>query len=399
MKIKKLTIFQGYIFLMILVLLLSVFTGSSFFYFILILLFINLLTMYFIVLKNSTKIMQYLSISNDEVCVGETFKVEFKTSNIGILPISHAKINCVIYNKHKSMEFPADNIFFNPYQIISIKEKFIITKRGIYTDGKIFTEYFDPLKIFSKSILYEKQISLIVYPKIVELDYFHIPSTGNIGTRKISNSTYEDYSSIKKIRKYSVGDSMKKVHWKLSSKKGELFVKEFDSISTSKTLVIADAFKEHYLDDSERVLEDKVVDVAAAILKYSLKINIETVFLYNSDRMVQVESRDLGNFNEFLKELVTFIAEGTLPFNELVANETKKFGQGSFVTLITPIVTDKLLNTIMGLSRRRYIVSLIIVNDESLFDKNSIVLESIGVKIYKVKLLDDIKKILEGASD
>lgn len=395
MKFKKITTLQGYVITLITVVILSVLTGSHFFYYIIVLMLVNLLMMLFMVRQNAKKMQQYLHISDDEVSVGDKIKVEFKTNNTGIFPIAHARINGILFNKYNQMSFPSDNIFFNPYQIINIRENFEVKTRGIFTDGEIRMEYYDPLKIFKMENKYSKKIDLVVYPRIYKLEYFNIPSTGFVGTKKVTKAGYEDYSSLKKVRKYANGDSYKRIHWKLSSKRGEMFTKEYDSTSSTKMSVFLDAFKSNYIDDINRVSEDKVVEISASIIKYALGKNADTSLIYHSDRMVQLDSRDLATFPNVLKELVAFVSEGTMAFNELVTQETKRLEQGSFIVLVTTNISEELIGTIFGLKRRSFIISIILVNDSNLFEEKEIMLRSIGVVIYNIKTSDDIKSKLE----
>lgn len=398
MKLNKISTLQGYIFIIVMITILAVLTGSHFFYYILVLMIVNLVMMFLIVQQNEKKMLQFLYINEEEVSVGDTLRVDFKTNNTGIFPIAHAKINCTLFNKYNKMTFPSDNIFFNPYQIINIREKFEIKTRGIFTNGKIVTKYYDPLKMFKREKVFEKQIELVVYPKIHELDYLYMPSTGYIGTKKTSKSAHEDYSSLKKVRKYANGDSYKRIHWKLSSKRGELYVKEYDSTSSTKVTVILDAFKMHYENDIDRMLEDKVVEIAASIIKYVLRSNADTTMIYNSDHIVRVDSRDLSTFPNVLKELVTFVSEGTMDFSQLVTQETKTLEQGSFVIMITTQITNELIDTILGLKRRSFTISLIVVEDNNSEDNKKVLLQSIGAKVYSVESKDDIKSKLEDLS-
>ncbi|MCH4891360.1 DUF58 domain-containing protein [Acidaminobacter sp. JC074] len=395
MKYLKPTPLKGYGLLVILTLTLIILTGGEFFYFLLAVEITTIVMMYMIVSRNSKKILQFLSIGEDEIEVGDQVRVEVKSNNTSIMPVAHAKIQCRIYNNHNEMVFPSENIFFNPYQITNIRENFEIKTRGIFTTGEIRTDYSDPLRLFRRLKVFEKDIQLVVYPKVTELDYFYMPNTGYIGTKSVAKSGHEDFSSLKKVRKYAPGDSFKKIHWKVSSKRGEMFVKEYEATSSTKMTVFVDAYSGHYEHDHNRLIEDKVVEIAASITKYALKHNDDTSMMYHVDKLVQIESRDLSTFPTVLKELVTFVAKGGITFSELLNQEAKRLEQGSFVVLITTTVTELLIQTLLGLRRRSFEISVIIVSDE---ETSYDMIQAMGVHIYQIHPEDDLKERLEAFS-
>lgn len=395
MKRFKMTTLHGVIALLLLVALLVMFTGSYFFYFMFMSIFSAVLLMFILVQNNKRRIFQFLNFSTHEMVAGDALKLDITSSNNSVFPVSHAKISCKIYNEEHAIVLPTENIFFNPFQIINMQEEFTIRSRGIFTQTMLITEVADPLRLFKKTIHFERPLQLMVYPRIYELSYFQLPTTGYLGTHKVVESGHEDYSSLKKVRPYIHGDSMKKIHWKLSSKREEFFVKEYDSTSSTKVNLFVDAYSEHYKGDKERRLEDRVVEIAASITKYALTRNAETAMYYQAKMNVNIESRDLASFQNLLKDLVTFSPKGDLAFSEVISQETKRFEQGSFVVLVTTQVNKKLTDTIMGLKRRSFKVSLILVNEKAGYDQEKEVLKAMGVKLYDIHPEDDIVEKLE----
>lgn len=375
----------------LLLIILVLFTGSSLFYFMLISIIVTQILMFGIVKNSSEKMFQFLKLSENTIESGESLDVEITSNNNSIFPITHAKVNCVIYSTHHKIDFPPENLFFNSFQSLHLNDQVQINNRGLYNKSVVITDIYDPLKIFKKTVLYERSLSLIVYPRVVELSYFSLPPTGYIGTRKVAQSSHEDYSSLRKVRPYNHGDSMKRVHWKLSSKHNELFVKEYDSTSSTKLYIFMDAYQVHYKDDVNRVVEDTAVEIAASISKYALKEKAELELYYEMDQVIKVESRDLATFPNILNELVAFMPLGERSFSDIISQETKRLEQGSFVVLITPVVNEDLINTILGLKRRSFVVRVIVVGENSHKD----LLESLGVIYDHITPGDDLKEKLE----
>ncbi|MBN2794074.1 MAG: DUF58 domain-containing protein [Clostridia bacterium] len=395
MKRTQLKPMYGVLLLMLLMIFLVAFTGSYFFYFMLLTIFMAAVFMFILVQSNRRKIFQFLNFSTHEMVAGEELTLDITSSNNSIFPVSHAKISCKIYNDNQKMTLPTENIFFNPFQIINIQESFVINTRGIFSGAVLMTEVQDPLKLFKRTITMKRPLELIVYPKIHELSYFYMPITGYLGTHKIVKSGQEDYSSLKKVRPYIHGDSMKRIHWKLSSKRNEFFVKEYDATSSIKMNMFVNAFVEDYSKDKERLKEDAAIEVTASIAKYALNHNIETSLQYQSSQYVNIESRDMSSFPVLLKDLVTFNPQGDSAFSEVISQASKRFDYGSFIIAVTPQIDQGLVNVLMGLTRRAFKISLVLIHGDQESENHLNLLTAHGVKVYSIMPEDSIKAKLE----
>jgi uncharacterized protein (DUF58 family) len=394
MKIKM-TPFMGVSLLAAFLLIVILFTGSTFFYFLLLTVVVSVVLMFLLIISNGRKLIQFLGVSNHEISAGDTVTVDVTTTNNSIFPIAFAKVNCEIYNKHNRMTLPTENIFFNPLQTIRMREEFVLNTRGIYNESYLVTELHDPLRLFTRTVRSDRPFHIIVYPKVHQLNYFRIPNSGYLGTNKIAKTGHEDYSSLKKVRPYTHGDSIKKIHWKISSKRDEFFVKEYESTASSRVSVFLDAFEQSYLDDTGRYNEDLAVEVAASIMKYALSQNIETSLSFHSEHNIKMESRDLGSYPDILKSLVTFVPSGQLNFSDLLVQETKKLEQGCFLVLITSTVDKRLIDTIAALKKRRFIISLVVTNKNVELHGKRELLTALNVKYYEVESSAEVKEKLE----
>jgi|GEM_PF-7002525 len=105
---------------------------------------------------------------------------------------------------------------------------------------------YDYLKIWKSKINTDFSIKSVVMPKMQELmlnpnyinDNFEI-ETDNYSKNKPGN----DSSSVFGIRDYMPGDQVRSIHWKLSSKKDEMIVKEFSLPITKQPLIYAELCK------------------------------------------------------------------------------------------------------------------------------------------------------------
>ena len=144
--------------------------------------------------------------------------------------------------------------------------------------GLEYVEMYDFLKIWKLRKKIKDSAILIVCPNVVPFSdelFSYAPSEEAGISRKAS---FEDYSSVTDVRKYEFADSMKRVHWKLSAKKNELLVKNFDHANTMVTAIILDNRQSPDFLENPAAVEDSLVETAVSIIKYNLDDSYPVMF-------------------------------------------------------------------------------------------------------------------------
>lgn len=378
----------------------AIMTGSRFPYLLAIVMILLFVGMVLIIRSNKKNLYHFFYLSNERTEVGQELGLEFKLTNTGLMPISRARVTCIVSKKLGDMAFPDEVIFMKPFQLVNLKKRFVCKHRGFYRVGKIEVIIKDPFGLFEKTIVFDKQINLTVYPRVHSVEYIKIPATDFFGTIGVNNSSHEDFSSLKKVRKYTYGDSIKRVHWKLSSKYNELYIKEFDLTASTKTTIFIDGFKDRFSNDNNHNLEERLVEVTASIIKYTLKSKIETNLIYNTNGRNQIDGRDSGKFEGFLMALIAFAPIGEVALEALITIEAKRLSTGSTIMLVTTEITSGLFSTIIGLSKRQFKIMLMVVEGEmdqtdEAHQTRIDVLRETGVSIRRFREHSNIKQVLE----
>lgn len=395
MNIKKLRPFRNMIFLILGDLVLIGLSGSSFFYYVLLCLVILMFSMYILILNDASCMTFDVDIDQDSIVKGEPVKVKLLSKNNSLVSVSHGHLSCTLYSEKQKFVFPNMEVTFIPNININRDASFVMNKRGVFTHINVLTSIQDPLKMFEKSFEKNKPVDFIVFPKVYELSYYHMPSMGLYGTKKSLRHGQEDFSNIKKVRPYIVGDSFKRIHWKLSSKKNSIHVKEYEATTSAKNYIILDGHQGNYLKDLDLEIEDCAVEVAASICKYALKRSVETSLIFENNGITRLESRELSNFDGLLRTLVAFQSCGQLSFSELINEESKRIEPNSYITLITPAYSDTLIETLIGLRSKNFIFSLILIGNEKLPEKIKDYIEAMGIYLYEVMTEGSIVEELE----
>ena len=167
------------------------------------------------------------------------------------------------------------------------------------------------------------------------------------------------------LREYTLGDDIRRVHWRSSARTGTLMVKEHVDTSLPSTVVILDTCAAHYVDD----LFEDAVDVAASVVAASQGRNFPVRFMTTSgttlfvragqrgqelrDLLASVSPDDAGALQLASSEVLRchdhdtiVVVAGSLDLDDLVhvSSMARRFSSAVLVTLRSADVTGPLWN-------------------------------------------------------
>lgn len=274
--------------------------------------------------------------------------------------------------------------------------------RGNYEIGINKVEIQDFLGLFSFRYNVFEPKYITVYPRIVYLDRFFLNTDFQSESHYILNCRNEDMATISDVRNYAVGDSLKRIHWKLTAKSGEIMVKRFQSTSETSVVMILDLKKNPYSTGINVVLEDKVIESMVAVLHHCLYNWIPVNLIYYSGKMLSVQAKNHLMFNELYELLAKVKFNEEIALKDLIEVYTTDAISRTNLLLFTSNLDYELYDQIYKTSKSGYDVSLIYTSPESLTgevsaDVGNIMasLPEIGVNAYRIGIYDDIKQVLE----
>jgi len=370
-------------------------TGGKIFYMFIIFEGLLLLSMYVIQQKNSENIFPFLDLMQKEVYYGDEVKINFDCHNSGPLPIAEGILSFSIENDYYNIPFEPVIASIKGYGRVVVQKKLVNGRRGLYNTGKIRIDYVDPLHLFPKFYAHEEAIELLVYPRIQKINFFYLPNAEYYGSHLVKNSNFEDYSSIKKIRKYQYGDTLKKVHWKITSKLNELYVKEYDLTANPKITLLMNSNHFDYVGNQHQIKIDLAVEVTVSIVEYTLKKELETAIVYDFSKE-KLLGKDYSALKSILKSLTTFRGDLDIDFYDLVLKESQKLTKNAFLCLITPTLNDPLFNTLISLRKSGTEISLVFLNAERKYPSEQIsLLRALKIRCYFVENEETLVSALE----
>ncbi|OPJ60109.1 DUF58 domain-containing protein [Clostridium oryzae] len=191
--------------------------------------------------------------------------------------------------------FRKDLFFIMSFEKVTRKYKVVAAKRGFYeikdfelSSGDFFSKY----RIMTSE---DCNISLYVYPKLINIDIINIVFNKLNGEVVSKRHYIEDPFYLRGIRDYYMFDSMKKINWNATARTGQLKVNEFDYTSSGRLKIILDMEK-YNVWDSSQIIEDSIRLAASFSSKY-IEEGMNVEFVTNGQDILSKEYANIDSGN------------------------------------------------------------------------------------------------------
>ncbi|MFO7168375.1 MAG: DUF58 domain-containing protein [Chloroflexota bacterium] len=243
------------------------------------------------------------------------------------------------------------------------------TMRGKFTLGPATLVSGDPFGIFRVTRSIDSTSEVLVYPRIVDLPGFQLPSAELPGGQNLKSRTYHVTPNVSGVREYQPGDSFNRIHWRSVARTGQLMVKEFELDPTAELYVVLDMqerVQERVLPrrgerGMERLSEVRVaesteeyaVTAAASIARHMLNQDRAVgLVAWGQHREVIPAEREVRQLYKILEALAVLRAWGTQSLAEVLAAEASRFGRNSTLVIITPSLDERWVASVQHLRYR-----------------------------------------------
>lgn len=343
-------------------------------------------------------IVNILWKNNDRLQVGEKVKLELEFYNSGIFPIPYMKVK-TSFSKRLTGEPERDLVYsIMPGSKAIITKEFVCKNKGIYSIGYAEVEFGDAMGIFKWKKTFQTDVTLYVYPRVHNLKSLSIPYRQNFGTVPVNHSAYEDFASVRDIRKYARGDSFKKIHWKVTAHKGEFYVKNLELNATADINIFWDLYYKNYVGELADDIEELGAECAVSIIQFALKNNMPVSLFAKEEHSIKLSGTGAARYPEFLDQITKAQVTGDTPVWELVKREAHKLNLGATAIVITPELDDAAIDILMSFkSKGIEFVVYYICRSKELTNSNVEALSKKGITVNSLSLTDDIRFVLGGS--
>ena len=207
--------------------------------------------------------------------------------------------------------------------------------RGRYAVEEARATIDDPFGLARAEVELTAAGALLVYPRLVALDRLFSESGAHAQDGRRLLLRRPSGFDLHSVREYEQGESLRKVHWRTTARRGQLMVKELEDAPRDEIAVLLDADATAVSGDSF----DVQVRAAGSILRAHAAHGRRAVLAINSAGRpsVRVSSLD-GEWLAALGLLADAQPDGTRPVVELLAREAGPASRA----LETVVVTARL---------------------------------------------------------
>jgi uncharacterized protein (DUF58 family) len=271
-----------------------------------------------------------------------------------------------------SGSYVLENTFsMNAFERTRRTATFRFPRRGFYHIGPVRYLAGDVFTLFTVESEHRYLDNIVVYPNIWPLDTLQLPARELFGELKVRRSLFTDPIKTQGVRDYQPQDRFRDVHWKATARRGELQTKIYDPTSsmTVVTFLNVATFPKHWMGFDPDLLE-KTISVAASIANYAAGQKWGIGFYANgsvpgSDQPIRVApGRSPDQLMHVLEALaaVTEFATGSIEL--LLYRESRKLPWAATLVLVTAVVTEEMLVSLIRLKEAGRRVTLISLADE-----------------------------------
>jgi uncharacterized protein (DUF58 family) len=276
-------------------------------------------------------------------------------------------------------------------------------RRGRYRFLEVRAVLEDAFGLYRTEIPLTAPWTLLVHPRLVELDrVFSDGGTFAQDGRRLLLRRPSGFD-LHSVRDYEQGESLRKVHWPSTAKRGELMVKELEDSPLDEVAVLLDGAADAVVGESF----DVAVRAAGSLLLAQARRGRRSVLVVNAAQpAVQHVHSYETDWGQAYDLLAAAEPDGHAPAASLLGDESGAVARALELTVVTsalsPLLVDRLLQR--TLSRRR--AALVFVDPAS-FGRNGahppaqpalLRLEAVGVPVAVLRRGDDLGTKLRGVS-
>jgi uncharacterized protein (DUF58 family) len=269
--------------------------------------------------------------------------------------------------------------------------------RGRYAVEEARATIDDPFGLAQAEVELEPGGSLLVYPRLVALDRLFSESGAHAQDGRRLLLRRPAGFDLHSVREYEQGESLRKVHWRSTARRGQLMVKELEDAPRDEIAVVLDGQAEASSAESF----DAQVRAAGSILRAHASHGRRAVLAVNAARQARVHVSSLdGDWHAALAVLAEAEADGTRPVVELLGRESGPAAGAMETVVVTSRVSGALAAALVQRALAGQGVSVVWVDAPSFAGRPTRVepellrLQAAGVAVAVVRHGDSLAAVL-----
>jgi uncharacterized protein (DUF58 family) len=291
-------------------------------------------------------------------------------------------------------------------------------RRGFYRLGPTLFETGDFFGLNRRFATGEHASYVTVYPKIVPLAQYAIPTSKPMGETVVKRRLVEDPTRLAGVREYRTGDPLRRIHWKATARTARLHSRVFEYTTLIGANIILDFSRAAWDGDRER--SELAVTAAASIASHIADRRQQVGLVSNggdaSDIMPEDTSRISAptrpriyqllaereqtdrltplripvrrgehNLQLMLRSLARLRMTDALSFGELIEEEYETWPREATALAILPGISRGLLPRLVEMRNSGFTLAVMIIDNEANFARARGMLEAEGIRPIHIR--------------
>jgi uncharacterized protein (DUF58 family) len=224
----------------------------------------------------------------------------------------------------------------------------------------------DPFGLERVAVELPSTTSILVYPRLVDVDRLFSESGARTPEGRRLLLRRPSGFDLHSVRDYQQGESLRRVHWPSTAKRGHLMVKELEDSPRDETAVLLDADASVMVGDPHDSSFELAVRAAGSIVKSHASRGRRAALVVNGSRPVyqRVHSFD-GDWHRALEILAAVEADGHAPVANMLADEAGPAARAIELTVVTSALSPRLVERLAHRALAHHGASLVYVDPAS----------------------------------
>ena len=243
-----------------------------------------------------------------------------------------------------------------PYQKATWKYSLTCSERGYHRIGPVRLRTGDIFGFNSAETRYNQFDHILVFPRVVDIEGLVFPAEHPMGEIRGTRPIYFDTNRVVGQRDYQPRDPMKHIDWKATARARTLQTKVFEPVVSLNMLIVMNgSTREHSWQGSNRRLFERTVTIAASVASladrrgYTYGVVSNAVASYSGKWIHVPMGASSSQLTMALEALAMAAPYVVAPLAEVVNSERDSLPAGTTVILVTPSLSDSLLEDIAGI--------------------------------------------------
>ncbi len=247
--------------------------------------------------------------------------------------------------------------------------------------------------------------AVVVFPRLVALETLFSESGRHAQDGRRLLLRRPSGFDLHSVRDYEQGESLRKVHWRSTARRGHLMVKELEDAPRDEVVVLLDCGRACDVGTPPNSSFDEAVRAAGSVLHAQARRGRRAVLALNRARpeVHRIASLD-GDWRAAMEALAAARADGMSPLSALVARDGGVVSRALELAVVTAHLDPTLVERLAQRATSHRGVSLVWVDSATYAGRAArsepalLRLQAAGVAVAVVRRGDDLRAVLGGSS-